>query len=323
MTAAATQAPPPSAGAGPELPPEYVVLGRAASENFPVASRLLPPAVRADLMALYGWARLVDQLGDDYPGDRLAALDEAEAQLRRALEDHGGGDRARLHPLVARMGATVQRLGLPVEPLYDLVQANRQDQVVSRYETFNDLVGYCRLSADPVGRMVLAIFGVSTPQRVAWSDKICTGLQLVEHWQDVAEDAIMGRVYLPQEDMRRFGVSNEELVPPSVSRPYHGAGASRWGASVPLRSLIAFECARARQMLEAGSDLVGSLHGRLRVAVAGFVGGGLAAIDALASVDFDPFADASRPTTARFVQHVGRLLARPFRPAGTSPQGHS
>ena len=112
-----------------------------------------------------------------------------------------------------RMAETVRRLDLPTQPLFDLVQANRQDQVVSRYETFEDLVGYCRLSANPVGRMVLAIFGVATPQRNAWSDSTCTALQLVEHWQDVAEDALVGRVYLPLEDMRRFGVSVESSSP--------------------------------------------------------------------------------------------------------------
>jgi len=319
MTAAAMQAPSSSASANYDLPADYVVLGRASSENFPVASRLLPEAVRADLMALYGWARLVDQLGDDYPGDRLAALDEVERQLRSVLAVANGRDAASgtrgaeaFHPLVKRIAATVNRLGLAPDPLFDLVQANRQDQMVSRYETLEDLVGYCRLSADPVGRMVLAIFGASTPERVAWSDKICTALQLVEHWQDVAEDAIVGRVYLPQEDLRRFGVSNEQLVPPPVDRPLPEggpAGASRWGTPVALRSLLAFECARARRMLEEGTPLVASLRGRLRVAVAGFVAGGHAAIDALAATDFDPFADPRRPSTRRFAAHSVRLLA--------------
>lgn len=315
MTAAATQAPSPSAGANYDLPADYVVLGRASSENFPVASRLLPAAVRGDLMALYGWARLVDQLGDDYPGDRVAALDEVERQLRAALAldaGEGAADGEAHHPLVVGIAATVHRLGIAPEPLFDLVQANRQDQVVSRYETLEDLIGYCRLSADPVGRMVLSIFGASTPERVAWSDKICTALQLVEHWQDVAEDAIVGRVYLPQEDLRRFGVDNDQLVPPPVDRPLLRsslAATSRWGTPVVLRSLLAFECARARRMLDEGTPLVGSLRGRLRVAVAGFVAGGHAAIDELAATDFDPFADGRRPSGRRFARHLARLLA--------------
>lgn len=251
MTAAAMRAPSRAARAKSDLPPEYVVLGRAGTENFPVASRLLPAALRSDLMALYGWARLVDQIGDDYAGDRTAALDEVERQLRTALAPGAGPEGSPdsyapeedVHPLVKRMAETVRRRDLPTGPLFDLVQANRQDQAVSSYETFEDLVGYCRLSANPVGRTVLAIFGVATPQRNAWSDSTCTALQLVEHWQDVAEDAIVGRVYLPSEDMRRFGVTVEELVPPSagyVDRRRRGAAG---GASPACRALLAFEVA--------------------------------------------------------------------------------
>jgi len=316
MTAAAMRAPSRVAGASNDLPPDYLVLGRAGSENFPVASRFLPAAYRADLMALYGWARLVDQLGDDYPGDRLAALDEVERQLRLAVSAGYAGpfnDEDQIHPLVAGMAETVRRRALPTDPLFDLVQANRQDQVVSRYETFQDLVGYCRLSANPVGRTVLAIFGFATPQRLAWSDEICTALQLVEHWQDVAEDAIVGRAYLPMQDMRRFGVSVEELVPPPtdyVDRTRRGAPG---GASFEARALLAFEAARARRMLEAGSPLVASLTGRLRIAVASFVAGGHAALDALAALDFDIYANPSRPTTQRFVLHLLRHLYAPHR----------
>jgi squalene synthase HpnC len=323
MTAAAMRAPSRAARAKSDLPPEYVVLGRAGTENFPVASRLLPAAVRSDLMALYGWARLVDQIGDDYAGDRMAALDEVEHQLRLALGpgpgQGGSPDGPRpdddVHPLVKRMAETVHRLDLPTEPLFDLVQANRQDQVVSRYETFADLVGYCRLSANPVGRMVLGIFGVATPQRNTWSDSTCTALQLVEHWQDVAEDAIVGRVYLPLEDMRRFGVSVEELVPPSagyVDRRRRGAAG---GASPACRALLAFEVARARRMLDDGSPLVASLKGRLRIAVASFTAGGHAALDGLAAVDFDIYAEPSRPTIGRFGPHLARLLQNAYRSA--------
>jgi squalene synthase HpnC len=335
MTAAAMRAPSPAPGGDVGLPPEYLVLGRAGSENFPVASRFLPPELRSDLMALYGWARLVDELGDDFAGDRLAALDEVERQLRVALALGGGRTAARpgglpagearasepalgrpgepaagngLHPLVARMAEAVRRLQLPTEPLLDLVEANRQDQTVKRYETFDDLLGYCRLSANPVGRMVLAIFGVATPQRTAWSDDICTALQLVEHWQDVAEDAIVGRAYLPLEDMARFGVSVEELVPPHVSYVDRGKRGAPGGASEASRALVAFESARARKMLDAGTPLIASLPGRLRVAVAGFVAGGHAALDALAALDFDVYADTAQPTPTRFASHLGRLL---------------
>jgi squalene synthase HpnC len=269
-------------------------------------------------MALYGWARLVDQIGDDYAGDRVAALDEVERQLRLALgpgpapDDPSPGDE--VHPLVGRMAETVGRLDLPTEPLFDLVQANRQDQMVSRYESFEDLVGYCRLSANPVGRMVLAIFGVAAPERNAWSDSTCTALQLVEHWQDVAEDAIVGRVYLPLEDMRRFGVSVEELVPPPTGYVDRRRRGAMGGASSACRALLAFEAARARRMLDDGSPLVASLRGRLRMAIAGFTAGGHAALDGLAAVDFDIYAEPSRPGMPRFAAHLGRLVRDSYWP---------
>jgi squalene synthase HpnC len=286
-------------------------MGRAGSENFPVALRLLPEQVRKDLLALYGWARLVDQLGDDYPGDRSAALDEVERQLKAALTGDGGPLPApRPHPLVTNIAETVRRRGLASGPLFDLVQANRQDQAVSRYETFADLVGYCRLSANPVGRMVLAIFEVSTPERVAWSDSICTALQLTEHWQDVAEDALVDRVYLPQTDLARFGVQVGQLVPPPTGYTDHRSRRSTGAAPAELRALLAFEVARARRMLDEGSPLIASLRGRLRVAIAAFVAGGQAALDALAATDFDPFAAGTRPTPMRFATHLTRLLAR-------------
>jgi squalene synthase HpnC len=320
MTAAATQAPSRAVLSGSDLPPDYLVLGRAGSENFPVATRLLPAALRSDLMALYGWARLVDQLGDDYPGDRLAALDQVEDQLRAALGGRRPADGAEIHPLVARMAETTRRLALPPQPLFDLVQANRQDQTVSRYETFEDLVGYCRLSANPVGQTVLAIFGYATPDRLAWSDSICTGLQLVEHWQDVGEDSLVGRVYLPMHDMRRFGVSVEDLAPPPAAYVDRRRPGAPGGASFESRALLAFEAARARQWLDDGTPLVASLTGRLRVAVAGFIAGGHAALDALAALDFDIYADPSRPAPSRFASRLLRLLldARRGLPSGAA-----
>lgn len=320
MTVADVREPSPPAGARPDLPPDYQVLGRAAGENFPVASRILPAGLRADLMALYGWARLVDELGDDYAGDRLAALDEVERQLRLALppgplpvEGLPADDLAAdLHPLVAAMAETVRRRRLPSGPLFDLVQANRQDQTVSRYETFEDLVGYCRLSANPVGRMVLAIFDAATPDNLVWSDSICTGLQLVEHWQDVAEDAIVGRVYLPAEDLARFGVEPAELVPPEADYADRSRRGAPGGSSNQCRALMAFEAARARRLLEAGTPLVGALKGRLRFAVAGFVAGGHAALDALAALDFDIYADTAQPAARRALVRMTGLVLRAY-----------
>jgi squalene synthase HpnC len=267
-------------------------MDRAKGENFRVASRLLPRASRGRVLAFYGFARLVDQLGDAYEGDRLAALDWVEAETNRALVDP---DQAGLHPLVADAAAAVLSVGADPGALHDLVAANRQDQAVKSYATFEDLVGYCRLSANPVGRLVLAAFEVATPERERWSDGICTGLQLAEHWQDVAEDAAGGRVYLPEEDMARFGVGKTELRagPP---------------ASLALCALMAFQVARARRYLLEGAPLVASLQGRSRWAVAAFWAGGTAALDAIAAQRFDPLLGTPRPARARVARHLGAVL---------------
>jgi len=321
MTAQATKvSSEPPAGdevANDDLPPEHLVLGRVGSENFPVASRFLPAGVRADLMALYGWARLVDQLGDDYPGDRLSALRVIEGQLNAAL---AGRPVTGTHPLVARIAEVARRLDLPSEPLLDLVEANRRDQAISRYDTFADLVDYCRLSANPVGRTVLAIFGLSTPERVSWSDSICTGLQLTEHCQDVAEDFLVGRVYLPLEDLERFLVSVEELSPPPTGYVDRRRKDAPGGASSRVRALMAYEVARARRMLDDGIPLAASVGGRFSIAVAGFVAGGHAALDAIAAVDFDPFAYPMKRSGVRFGAHMLRQLVGTAR-LGRRPLG--
>jgi squalene synthase HpnC len=258
------------------LPAADDIGARASAENFPVASRLLPGPARADLLALYGFARLTDHLGDEWTGDRLAALDWLEAELDRAL----AGQPA--HPLVRAAARTVIDRHLDAAPLRHLIQANRQDQLVHRYDSFPDLLAYCELSANPVGRLVLGVLGVDTPERQRWSDLVCTGLQLAEHWQDVAEDAAAGRVYLPSDDLERFGVDVAELRAPS--------------SSPALRGLMAFEVARARTFLDTGSALIASLHGRVRWAVAGFVAGGEAALDAIAGADFDVISATRRPS---------------------------
>jgi squalene synthase HpnC len=229
-------------------------------------------------MAFYGYARLVDQVGDAYDGDRLEALTWIEDETTRALADPGSSG---LLPLVARAAGSVNALGLDPAPLYRLIAANRQDQTVASYESFDDLLRYCELSANPVGELVLGAFGLATPDRVRYSDAICTGLQLVEHWQDVAEDAFAGRVYLPAQDMRRFGVDRSDLL---ASPP----------AGPALRGLMIFECSRARRLLGDGAPLLSRLHGRSRWAVAGFWAGGLAALDTVAGEGFDPLGTKPR-----------------------------
>jgi squalene synthase HpnC len=267
----------------PSLPSEAEILGRAGQENFKVASRLLPQAARQHLMAFYGFARLVDQIGDAHQGDRMEALAWIEQETSRALVDPNLPE---LLPLVARAAGSVTSLGLDPSPLYALIAANRQDQTVTAYQTFDDLLGYCELSANPVGELVLGAFGVATPDRIRYSNAICTGLQLVEHWQDVTEDANAGRVYLPAEDLRRFGVGRSDLLAPPPAGP-------------ALRGLMIFECARARRLLGEGAPLLARLRGRSRWAVAGFWAGGLAALDAITAQGFDPLGAPLRPSRRR------------------------
>jgi squalene synthase HpnC len=273
-----------------ELPRTAAVLDQASAENFPVASRLLPRHDREHLMALYGYARLVDDAGDEAPGDRAALLDEIEADLDRIYA--GAAPR---HALTRRLAATVAACDLPRAPLQALVAANRQDQVVHAYATFGDLLAYCELSANPVGRLVLHAFAAATPERIALSDRVCTALQLAEHWQDVAEDLARGRIYLPAEDLERFGVSAADL--------------SRSPAPAPVRALIGFEVRRAREILAEGAPLVRTLRGRPRLAVAAFVGGGRAALDAIERAGCDVSAGAPRATRAARVRRLLGVLA--------------
>ncbi|MFC7843423.1 squalene synthase HpnC [Streptomyces sp. NPDC057382] len=285
--------------------PERATLDKAAGENFPVAPFFLPRAWRTDLMAVYGFARLVDDIGDGdlAPGgadarllgvsprdaeDRLVLLDAFEADLRRVF------DSTPRHPLLRRLQPTVRRRALTPEPFLGLIAANRQDQLVSRYETYDDLLAYCRLSADPVGRLVLSVTGTSTPERIRRSDMICTALQIVEHLQDVAEDLRRDRVYLPATDLKRFHVQEEDLAAASA------------GASV--RALVAYEAQRARDLLDEGAPLVGSVHGRLRLLLAGFVAGGRAALRAIAAADFDVLPGPPEPGKLQVLREAGVIL---------------
>jgi squalene synthase HpnC len=248
------------------------VLAKARRENFPVALFVLPRGIRRHLRAVYGFARLVDDAGDEAAGDRDALLDAIERDLDRAFSRSPSntvllGENGPRHPLMATLADSIYELGLPREPFERLIEANRQDQRVSRYETYRELEHYCELSANPVGRLVLYVFGRPTTERIAWSDSVCTGLQLAEHWQDVGEDYRRGRIYVPQEDLQRFGVEERAL--------------GNLRVSPALRELMAFEVERARRLLEAGVPLASSLRGRERLAIAGYVGGGHAALDAV------------------------------------------
>jgi squalene synthase HpnC len=278
------------------------VMARAGGENFPVASRLLARRARRHLLAVYGFARLVDEVGDALPGDRLAALDWLEQDLDRAFAGQAE------HPLLVRLQATLRECALPRRPFARLIEANRLDQRVVSYETWEQLRAYCALSADPVGELVLHIFGAASPENITLSDSICTALQLIEHCQDVAEDLAAGRVYLPAEDMRRFGCTLEHLG----SAASAGSAASVVSSPVPepLRAVIAFEVARARELLGAGRPLIGRLRGRGRLAVAAFIAGGEAALGAIERAGYDVRAGAPQAGSARRLAALLALLAR-------------
>lgn len=277
----------PQPGQVASVPTAEQVMGQAAHENFPVASLLLGPATRRHLLAVYGFARLVDDLGDEAAGDRGSLLDWLEAEVDAVY----AGARPS-HPLMRRLAASVRQLGLPRGPFERLIAANRQDQVVARYPAYADLAAYCELSANPVGELVLHVFGAADRERLRLSDDVCTGLQLVEHWQDVREDALRGRVYLPLEDLARFGVDEAEL--------------SGERAGEAFRALMAFEVARARELLLRGAPLASRLRGRMRLAVLGFVAGGLAALDAIERARFDVLGRSPRPSRGAVLHALAR-----------------
>jgi squalene synthase HpnC len=264
------------------------IFAKAGAENFPVAPRLLPQRYRRPLLAIYGFARLVDDIGDEATGERSALLDEVERDLDRAF-----AGRAQ-HPVLQRLAAVLCELTLPREPFARLVEANRHDQVVHRYETWNELVDYCTLSANPVGELVLCLFGAATPERFCLSDAICTALQVVEHCQDVAEDWQRGRVYLPAEDLARFGCRVDDLR----AQPTPAC----------VRNLLGFEIERARCLLAEGCGLLLMLRGWARLSVTAFVAGGYAATDGMERLGFDLHAAPFRTRHRDFARRFGQLL---------------
>jgi squalene synthase HpnC len=268
------------------------IAAKASGENFPVALRVLPRAWRKHLTALYGFARLTDDIGDEpLPGLGPAVSEEAQRATRLRLLDELQADVARVYagdepglPVLRALGETVRACGIPRQPFDDLIQANRQDQLVTRYQTFDDLVRYCELSANPVGRVVLYIVGATSQERFRLSDNICTALQLAEHWQDVAEDLANGRIYLPLEDLARFGCAETDLAKPS--------------AGPAVVKLMAFETERAARLLDDGAPLAGTLGGAARLAISGYVAGGRAALRAIARGGYDVLRQTPKPGKA-------------------------
>lgn len=265
-------------------------LDRVDQENFAVAARLLPPAFRRHLLAVYVFARLVDDIGDEATGNRITLLDKVSRDL-----DHIYAGRTPRHGMLSDLSTTIHTCHIPRAPFDALIAANRQDQFVHRYGTYSELLEYCELSANPVGQLVLYVFGAATADRITLSDKVCTALQILEHCQDVAEDLDRGRVYLPAEDLDRFGVTDADLKAPV--------------ASAPVRGVLAYETQRAVRLLDDGVPLVHKLSGWARLAVSGYLAGGYATAKAIADADYDVLAGTPKPTKADTLRYWLLLLA--------------
>ena len=267
-------------------------IARAHDENFPVAFMLAPRDVRADMRAIYAYCRVTDDIGDAGEATRdarLAMLDAWDDDLARCW------DGTPESPILLALQAVIRRRGLAPEPFHALVDANRMDQRISRWETHEDLIDYCRYSAMPVGRMVLGVLGIDDDRRGYLSDATCAGLQLVNFWQDIRRDLEeRDRVYLPAEDMALFGVTVDDLTAPE--------------ASPALRELVRMEVWRARALLIEGAPLRGMVPRRVRPDIAMFTSGGLWVCDAIAKQGFDTIARRPAPGRAGRVRMAAGVL---------------
>lgn len=242
-------------------------------ENFPVASRLVPGALRPAVVAIYNFARSADDIadeGDDPPQARLARLDAYAWNLDRIERGETPTE-----PPFAPLAATVRRHDLPLQPLRDLLSAFRQDVLKQRYASWTELMDYCARSANPIGRLLLHLYRVHDADNSRRADAICTGLQLTNFWQDVAIDWSKGRLYLPAEDLNRFGVQEAQIAA--------GRCDEQW------RGLLTFEIRRTRALLVSGRPLVAALPLRLALELKLVIAGGLRVLDAIDVVGGDVF----------------------------------
>jgi squalene synthase HpnC len=242
-------------------------------ENFPVASWLLPPALRPPVEAIYAFARSADDFADegDRPdAERIALLDAYSRNLGRIERRERPDD-----PVFSRLHDAIRAHDLPIALFHDLLDAFRQDVVKKRYATFDELMDYCRRSADPVGRLLLALFRKDDPANLRDSDAVCSSLQLINHWQDIAVDWRKGRVYLPQEDLAQFGVEEAQIAAGRVD--------GRW------QDMVRFQCQRARAMMRSGAPLGTRLPGRIGLEIRAIASGGLRILDKIDAANGDVF----------------------------------
>ena len=248
-------------------------MSAAHYENFPVASLLVPLPLRPAILAVYRFARMADDLadeGDVAPADRLAALDGFEA----ALDQIAAGSPPPAPPF-PELAAAITRHRMPIAPFRNLLSAFRQDVTTTRYRTEAELLDYCRRSANPIGRLMLRIFDADEPANLVASDAICTALQLINFWQDIAADWLKGRVYVPAEHLERFVVTEAHIAEARCD--------DAW------RALMAHESARARALLESGRPLARALPWRLRLEISGVLAGGHRILDGIDATGGDVF----------------------------------
>ena len=239
-------------------------------ENFPVASWVLPRPLREPVAAIYAFARSADDIADEgelSDCERLIRLDAYALEL----DAIAAGEPSEL-PLFQRLAATIARHQLPLPPFHDLLEAFRQDVTKKRYADHAELMAYCSLSANPVGRLLLKLYGAESAHNLACSDAICSSLQLINHWQDIGSDWARGRVYLPREDLARFGVAEEEITAPPDTR---------------LRALLAFQVERARALMSEGEPLSRALPGRIGLELRLIVAGGLRILEKIEAVNYE------------------------------------
>jgi squalene synthase HpnC len=242
-------------------------LARAHYENFTVGSWLLPKDLKQHVYNVYAYCRSVDDLGDEAKGDRLDLLDRWEEDLRRCY------DGVPRHPALLALQATIKQFDIPLQPFLKLVEANRMDQRAKRHPTYSDLLHYCDHSANPVGHLVLYLFGYRDEGRQKLADATCTALQLTNFWQDVNRDMAMGRIYIPLEDMERYGYSEADLKERRFNESF--------------RRLMAFEVQRARALFREGLKLVGLVGDTLKVDLELFSLGGMKVLDAIEKNGYD------------------------------------
>ncbi len=264
-------------------------------ENFPVASILMPKRLRKPVEAIYRFARAADDIADE--GDlsaeeRLRQLDDFRDELM-----HIAANETPLLPLFQHLAVEIREHALPMQPFHDLLDAFSQDVVKKRYNNYDELLDYCRRSANPVGNLLLHLYGEATPVNLAYSDAICTSLQLINFWQDVAKDWNIGRVYLPQDDMARFGVNEVQIA--------EGVSDDAW------RALMKLQLDRARALMRQGTPLGSILTGRIGLEMRMIIAGGLRILDKLEAADYDMF--RQRPVLRPFDWVIMLTKSAPYR----------